>query len=391
MNERSTRIPSLDGLRAISIGMVITSHVIGTQNFILFDEVVGKQLEYLGMLGVRVFFVISGYLISSLLLHELDTTKHIHLTRFYFRRTFRIFPPYYFLILVVVLLQAVGWVTLVPGDVIHAITYTVNYHPERSWYLGHAWSLSVEEQFYLLWPATLLLTGRRRGLWIAFAVILICPIIRLGYYYFLPSLIRYEVGYRFETVADSIAAGCALAGMHEWFKRQRLYHIILYSKFFVLIPIIILCASALNPRLRLSLLFGVTIQNIGIAACIAWCVTRYSGKIGGLLNSKLMVFLGVMSYSIYLWQQLFLNPFSTSMTSRFPLNLVLVGAASLVSYYLIERPSLRIRHRLETRIFAHKQQHVVQEEILLLADDNVSLDSTTPATPSPQNDPRGAV
>jgi peptidoglycan/LPS O-acetylase OafA/YrhL len=268
-----------------------------------------------------------------------------------------------------------GWIKLAPGDVFHALTYTVNYHAERSWFIGHAWSLSVEEQFYLLWPAVLLFVGKRRGLWIAFSVIALCPLIRLSIWYLFPSLVRYEISYRFETVADSIAVGCILAGLQEWLKLQGLYHKILESKLFILVPVVILYASLLPNSSRMNLLVGITVQNIGIAACIAWSITNYTGKIGKVLNSKPMVFIGVMSYSIYLWQQPFVNPKSLAVICRFPLNLILVGAASLISYYCIERPSLRLRQRMETKLFAQRS-HTVQDRVTLLADGNISSSST---------------
>ncbi len=380
MKEQPHRIPSLDGLRAISISLVVISHLLWTQDFIGAREVGLKWFTPLGGLGVTVFFVISGFLITNLLLRELDTEKHIHLTKFYLRRTLRIFPPYYFFVLAVIVLQVVEWIELAPGDVPHALSYTVNYHAQRSWYLGHAWSLSVEEQFYLLWPAVLLFAGKRRGLWIAVSVMTLCPLIRLGIWYFFPSLIKYEIGYRFETVADSIAVGCVLAGTQEWLKLQRPYQKILASRLFILVPLVVLCAGLLPNSSRLNLLFGITVQNIGIAACIAWSVTNYSGKIGKVLNSKPVVFLGVMSYSVYLWQQPFLNPGSSSILSRFPLNLMLVGVASLASYYFIERPSLELRQRLERRIFA-PVRHAVQDPTALLADDNISSGSAAMRKP----------
>jgi peptidoglycan/LPS O-acetylase OafA/YrhL len=143
-------------------------------------------------------------------------------------------------------------------------------------------------------------------------------------------------------------------------------------------------ASLLPNSSRISLLVGITVQNIGIAACLAWSITNYAGKIGKVLNSKPMVFLGVMSYSIYLWQQLFVNPKSSAIISRFPLNLMLLGAASLASYYVIERPSLRIRQRLETRLFAQRRP-AIQNKVVLLADGNISSSSTTLAA-IPQTD-----
>src|SRR5205823_2489169 len=90
-----------------------------------------------------------------------------HIGRFYLRRTFRIFPPYYVFILALVVTELVRWIQLAPGDLFHTLTYTSNYHVTRSWNVGHTWSLSVEEQFYLLWPALLVLLGGRRAIWLA--------------------------------------------------------------------------------------------------------------------------------------------------------------------------------------------------------------------------------
>jgi peptidoglycan/LPS O-acetylase OafA/YrhL len=347
MHEHPHRIPSLDGLRAISISLVLLSHLGGTRHFPIPTSV--TDFFELGHLGVRVFFVISGYLITNLLLQELTKKNSIHLLKFYFRRTLRIFPPYYVLLGILFLAQACGLITLAPRDALHTLTYTSNYYPERSWYVGHTWSLSVEEQFYLLWPAVLLLAGRRRALWAAAVLVLFSPVLRLALYYFAGR--GYPIGHTFETVADSIAVGCVLAGARAWLKQQRLYERFLSSRWFYFVPLAVLLASALYDRPRLYSFFGFTIMNVGIALCVDWCVTHDEGRVGALLNSRPLVFLGVMSYSLYLWQQPFLNKSSAAMVTQFPLNIILVGAAALASYYLIERPSLRTRQRLEARLF----------------------------------------
>lgn len=377
MHEPAHRIPSLDGLRAISVSLVVFSHLLWHPDLIAVRAAHVMWFAPLGDFGVRVFFVISGFLITGLLLRELDTHNHINLVKFYFRRTLRIFPAYYFLVLAIFVVKTIGWIQLPPGDILHAVTYTVNYYPERSWYLGHAWSLSVEEQFYLLWPAVLLIAGKRYGLYTACFVIAICPMIRLGMWHVFPSLVPYEIGYRFETVADSIAVGCVLACTHERLKLRPLYHNILRSRLFIVVPIIIYCACLLPIRSWYFLLFGITVQNVGIGCCILWAIKNHSGRIGTLLNSKPMVFLGAMSYSIYLWQQPFLIPSSASVISRFPLNLLLVGAASLASYYCVERPSLRMRQRLETRIFAHNRRKSIQNRTAKPGDDVIALPSSS--------------
>lgn len=348
MNHQPHRIPSLDGLRAISIALVLISHLGGTGNFPIPERV--TNFFELGHLGVRVFFVISGFLITNLLLNELAKKQSINLWKFYFRRTFRIFPPYYAFVIVLVIIQMLGWIQLAPYDVVHTLTYTSNYYPERSWYVGHTWSLSVEEQFYLLWPAVLLLAGRRWGLWGAAAFVIVSPLIRLAIYYLLGT--RYEVGHTFETVADSIAVGCVMAGARGWLKQQQFYQRLLVSRWFILIPVIVLLTSALYQRPRLYIFFGFTIMNIGIGLCIDRCVTNGEGDwLGRLLNSRPLVFMGIMSYSIYLWQQPFLNKSSAALIAQFPLNIILVGGVSLASYYLVERPCLRARNRLETKLF----------------------------------------
>jgi peptidoglycan/LPS O-acetylase OafA/YrhL len=141
------RIPSLDGLRAVSIILVIASHAIqGTHSFVF-------RLFFLHSdLGVRVFFIISGFLITSLLLRERAETGRISLPLFYIRRTLRILPPFVLFVGVVAIFNAFGIIQVPPGNWIYALTYTMNFDTHAPWVLGHLWSLSVEEQFYLLWP-----------------------------------------------------------------------------------------------------------------------------------------------------------------------------------------------------------------------------------------------
>ena len=134
-NASPSRIASLDGLRALSIALVLTSHLAGTQNFLLARGTLATYGDF-GYLGVRVFFVISGFLITSLLLEEHRRSHTISLRGFYLRRSFRIFPAFIVYLLAVVLLQALGQLHLRDGDLFHAATYTTNYHYQRSWHLG---------------------------------------------------------------------------------------------------------------------------------------------------------------------------------------------------------------------------------------------------------------
>jgi peptidoglycan/LPS O-acetylase OafA/YrhL len=350
---RGDRIPSLDGLRAISIGLVLFGHLLGTSGFFLSPEA-NKHLA-LGELGVRVFFVISGFLITNLLLTELAATGRIHIGRFYLRRTFRIFPPYYVFILALAIAELPRWIELAPGDLVHTLSYTSNYHAARSWNVGHTWSLSVEEQFYLLWPALLVLLGGRRAVWVAALFVLAAPLIRLGLWELTVSA-REGVGHRFETVADSIAVGCVLSGARAWLHRQPLYRRALGSRWLLLAPVVVVLSGALAQHPRIDFFVGFTLRNVLVALCIDRWVTDPSDRVGRVLNSRPFVFVGLISYSIYLWQQVFLNRYAASPSTSFPVNVTLAVVAALASYYLVEGPSLRLRQRVERVLFPGRAQ-----------------------------------
>src|SRR4051812_19722615 len=200
MSVRGTaaRIPSLDGLRAISIAFVLMGHLVWTRNFPLRSGWVTNFAE----LGVRVFFVISGYLISSLLFADrvrIDAGKLTAgqaLKQFYVRRAYRIFPAAYAFLVVMAVLDATDVIHLLRNDLLCAATYTSNFHQPRAWWLGHLWSLSVEEQFYMLWPAVVLLAGARRATWVAAAALLLAPAARVVVWTRWPEL-RMHVGEAF--------------------------------------------------------------------------------------------------------------------------------------------------------------------------------------------------
>lgn len=336
----ASRIPCLDGLRALSIGAVIFAHLCGTRHFL--SEEVGHLFE-LGELGVRVFFVISGFLITTLLLEEHKKTGTVSIKGFYIRRTYRIFPAFYAFLLVVVLID---WLrpTLHSGDVLAAATYTMNYHQQSSWWVGHLWSLSVEEQFYLLWPAALLLFGVRAGLRGCVAVLLLAPLIRIVIWFWWPAG-REGLGHTFPTIADALATGCLLAGARDWLWTKPWYVRALSSPAFALVPLLAMATNLLarSPRFHYSV--GHSVINLAIALTIDRCVRLPEGAVGRFLQSRPLVWVGVLSYSLYLWQQLFLDRASDAWPHVFPLNVLLAFACASVSYYWVEQPFLRLRVR----------------------------------------------
>jgi peptidoglycan/LPS O-acetylase OafA/YrhL len=332
----------------MSIGLVLFGHLANQPGLIPLPRLV---LVSMATLGVRVFFVISGFLITSLLLAEKARSGSISLRGFYFRRTMRIFPPFYGYVAVMALAAAAGWIHLRPHDLVAAVTYTVNYHHDRSWYLGHAWSLAVEEQFYLLWPFVFSTLGARRAALVCLATIVASPLLRVSLLLFAPTF-RGGIGETFPTVADSIATGCLLACYREGFATSRRWLTHLQSPWGWALPVAGLVA-AFSPWTTLGFLAGQTITNIGIAVLIERLVRFPTSGVARLFNLRPVVYVGTLSYSLYLWQQPFMAPGAT-WPALFPWNLLAALVAALASFYLIERPALRLRARLETRTIAHQ-------------------------------------
>jgi len=337
------RISALDGLRAISIVLVVLGHLVGTRNMPLpADSILGQFVEF----GVRVFFVISGFLITTLIFAEQERTGSLSLRQFYIRRTYRIFPAFYAYLAVVAALSALGFVQLLEGDLLAAASYTMNFHRPRAWDLGHLWSLSVEEQFYLLWPAIVLVAKKRRALHIATLALLAAPAIRVGVWVLMPNH-RLGIGETFPTVFDALAAGCLLAGLRGVLGTNATYAAFARSPLFALVPMAAV-GAVIVPRVSFQLALGATIQNIGIALTVDWAVRRSSTGsrlIGKVLDAGPIVWLGRLSYSLYLWQQLFLNRTGTHWVQAFPFNIAASLAMAIVSYYLVEQPFLRLRER----------------------------------------------
>jgi peptidoglycan/LPS O-acetylase OafA/YrhL len=317
------RIPSLDGLRAISITLVVFSHLVKWKHVSL--DLVGSY----GALGVHVFFVLSGYLITDLLLREYDRSSTISLRQFYIRRAFRIFPAaFVFLGLVVVLY----WHQMRWYHVAAAVFYVANMDLTRPWIFGHLWSLSIEEQFYLLWPFAVKKWYRHRTV-ILVSVFLFTPVFRTALYAF--KVHNGLVG-SLPTQADQLAIGCLLAIF-----AQRLPKISGYAAIVMLLAVIFIpWFPASSPARSLVMLFVARpLLHVSIAGLVLHVIqVPYRA-----LNWTPVAWLGKISYSVYLWQELFCsNP-------AFHLGYVLVLptlAAACLSYYLVEQPMLRLRERM---------------------------------------------
>ena len=336
----SRKIPSLDGLRGVSILLVMFGHARGTRGF---PSWIPSFVTDHASLGVQIFFVISGYLITTLLLDEERNTGQISLKLFYARRTIRIFPPLYLFLLCLMIGLWTGMLELPKYNLLFAATYMMNFVPSRTatWVTGHLWSLSAEEQFYLVWPAAIRFAGKARALTFA-AIMAVCsPLAAFAVYQ-----INHDLGVRFSGVfTDSIAAGCVLAGSMPWLRRQNFFWAAVSARAGCLVVLLIPLIDHRNHP-RIHLLVTETVLNL----CVCYCIARYTElpkTIGaGYLNNRALTSVGRISYSTYLWQQLFLNMHGVALLHTFPINIFATFCCAAISYAIVEQPLANLRKRL---------------------------------------------
>lgn len=329
------RIPSLDGLRAVSILMVLLGH-----SAVHFVKTPLHRLQPLfdiaAYVGVLVFFVISGYLITALLIKEWDRTSRIDVKAFFRRRVVRILPASLFYIACI----SVGGHPSMRQTVI-ALSFTTTYFfQSAAMQFQHLWSLSVEEQFYLLWPLVFRI-GKQTAKRYCWAVMIVAPLMRLLFF---------ETGVQaarqcFPAIADSLAAGCLLAFYEQPLRRFAAIHLLTLWRFTALSSVTFGFASLL-------LTFPVLwIFLWGLVPCMtAVCVIVAVQQRFWLLNTKPVVSIGLLSYSLYLWQQPFLTRAGRfdSILVRLPLAFVV----AYLSYRFVEKPMLRFRSKKQPRLIA---------------------------------------
>ena len=341
------RIPSLDGLRAVSISMVLLSHGLSSMP----GDWSHRWPRLLGFIangnrGVSVFFVISGFLITTLLLQEYDKSGSIGLRNFYIRRFFRIVPPFYAFLLCLFLLGRAGFLVLSRASLPTAMLFVRDY-VGGDWWTGHSWSLSIEEQFYLLWPAALVLLKPQGARKMALAIVVSAPVVRLASHAFLHHIGPTEE-FMFHVRADGLMLGCLLALYKDTALMDR---IIARSGLLATAGVTFLTFGA--PYLTghfggwYTFPFGYSIEYGVIAVVLLYVVNNPGTGIGIILNHRLAVHIGVISYSLYLWQELFLTRLNHTWSGAIPVSFLCCFVAAELSWRLVERPALRIRTRFE--------------------------------------------
>jgi peptidoglycan/LPS O-acetylase OafA/YrhL len=335
-------MPALDGLRALAVIAVVIFHT---------------KASFLagGGLGVSVFFALSGFLITTLLLRERDLNGAVKLSRFYGRRALRLLPA---------LLLVLGFVALCAAGgrspeqnvlgILGSLLYVANWAGVASQdgldLLDHTWSLSVEEQFYLLWPIVLLVAAQRYGRrGVAIAAIcgaLIAPALRYALW---DGASMDRVAHGTDSIADQLLWGCALAALVGALgERPPAIRLLFWPAAAFLIG-----AAVAGPALTGLWTIG-GLAAVGIASTIVvGRLALFDDGVTRAMSWRPLVWLGGISYGMYLWhfpiEVLMPAAIKQSTPAFVVVSLVATVCVAAASYYLVERPlQRRYHHRVAT-------------------------------------------
>jgi len=344
----------IDGWRGLCVMLVIIGHLVQHRfrddlmirpmaevlrdGFNFADVAVNliyRVLTPLPGVGVDLFFLISGYLITANLIHEDRQHGRVHIAAFYVRRAMRILPAFYLYLLTVFVLSVCGYVPVPIDRLVASALFLCNLpDAECTWTLGHTWSLAVEEQFYLVWPALLLVFGkayRNDGVLVLFVCLLLMSLpfpavqsfgsIAVGAVCALHPRIQ-------SAFSNPIGGGAAIAIAAAIIFLQPLTGSI-YS------PTVDYTYRSMRPAL-LALVFFGSINGLG--------------PFGALIAHDWIRRIGLASYSLYLWQQLSTGPPDIYKNAPWLMNPAVFVVPALLSRHLVERPMIRWGRRLSRAI-----------------------------------------
>jgi len=320
------RIPTLDGWRGIAVLMVLVSHFLPGY----LHHPSWEQWLNLGQHGVQIFFVLSGYLITGNLLRE----GKIHLGRFYTRRFFRLMPAAWTYLLFLGLLNVFTHIKALGTDLWACLFFFRNYIPETvsNTCTEHFWTLSLEEQFYLAWPPILFLLGRRRAAWVAGGLTAALGIYKWWAWSRPHSFFLFQ---HTEMRADGLLVGCLLAlvlerdSVRSWLTQHA--RVVFWG------CLIVLGWDFYRYRIDGFMSLHESILLALVIACTSLQPLTLPGRV---LEGQLLKSTGVMSYSIYLWQGLFLR------STWGVFGPLLLATAFLLSWRFIEQPGIQWGRRL---------------------------------------------
>jgi peptidoglycan/LPS O-acetylase OafA/YrhL len=352
----NSRVAGLDGVRGLAVLFVVLYHS------------TLRELP-IGAVGVETFFVLSGFLITDILSREYDRRHDLDVPRFWLARAVRLFPT---LAVAVVVVTIDGFVLQgrLDESVIPTLTYSANWFQvarQHSVTLGVAWSLAVEEQFYLLWPFALLLILRRgiRPLHIVLPAALLANASRLALFWAWGANPWVYQGT--ECHLDTILAGAALA---LWRRERRAQLAPSWAAPLGCMSLLLACVP--QPW---SVLTTGPLVSVG-ASLVILCLVEES-RHGALAWARWrpLIWLGTISYSLYLWHEMLIGPvlaaehgLAIATWAEWPAYYAFALLAGWLSYAITERPFLELRRRLRDRTttVSHGLEQAAGGELALL-------------------------
>lgn len=349
-------LPALDGIRMVAVMAVVVGH-----------SYVGVPAD----LGVSAFFVLSGFLITWLLLNERDESGTVSLKSFYLRRTLRIFPAYYAFLLFSFTIDTYLGDTHSRQAMVSALFYMVNYfnafhgHPTTS--VAHAWSLAVEEQFYLLWPLLFLgmaAVGRKRlihGL-VGLIAVVVCWRCFLWFKVGVGAAYVYNA---FDTRFDTLAVGCLLAVLLQAPSSVAVAGSVARRWWAPCITISLLLFSRLGVSSDWHYSIGFTVDAFLLAILLVQLLQLSAARPWRWLDYPAVRYLGKISYPIYLY-----HAWGMGIGKRFPIGnsdvTFVLGVITTIllatgSFYVVERPFLKWKARFEpkTDLQVHRDSSII--------------------------------
>jgi len=366
-HELPNYVVGLQTLRGIAVFLVVASHlhtIVSTDP--LFTKVTPlpwlNQALSRGFLGVDIFFVLSGFLITSLLFKEGENSIRSKLKSFYYRRALRILPALYALLIVSLVIAIWEGSSLIYqwNSTWSALLFISNWTFEPFFLqtqddIGHLWSLAVEEQFYIVWPLVFFTLSRLRIHWsiITSAMAILVLVIALHR----NSLWSAQVPWLFiylktETRADAILIGCVFAYIFRYVSiSPKLLKILGYISVVLLITVAYFYSDVKKGFLYqggfslIAFLAGIVILAVAVAPSFA----------GPLVTSRTLIWWGQRSYGIYLWHLLIFRVFGRHefVGSDFLRIVIATGislAAAELSWRVIEQPFIRIKNDKFSRL-----------------------------------------
>lgn len=349
------RILGFDGIRALAAISVILTH---TAVFKALLEQGWLSTAFVhsvnGEAGVQAFFVLSGFLITSLLLIEHKKNGRISLYNFYVRRSLRIFPLYFLVVSLIAIFNFLGENVTNYKSLTFAALYSYNFIP-LAWYssvLGHTWSLAVEEHFYIIWPFIFIsLTHRFKKL---ILLLLASIVFSLGLAIILANIDWLNQNFfikRWSFIAGAnIAMGALVALlMHD---DQLKFKVANFFKNNTSIFIAIIFIFNELATIEENYYISQYIRGLGFAVLVGWIAHNQQSKLTRALEIPPLNYLGKISYGIYMYQGFFLatGPYRAANQTWPPdqsIGLVLLIIAAPLSFHYFEKPLIRLKHKLQ--------------------------------------------